>query len=116
MQATANSNIKRRINLTKTIKNIIAELPLFWDPNKDNNKWPATILAANRIANVPGRIILLTVSIITITGNRGAGVPKGTKCAIKWLNWKITDQTMPPIHMGRDKVRVKIRCLELVKM
>ena len=38
-------------------------------------RWPAIILAVRRIARVIGRIILLTVSIITIRGIRVGGVP-----------------------------------------
>jgi len=37
------------------------------------------MLAAKRTAKVPGRITLLTVSIITITGIRALGVPSGTR-------------------------------------
>ena len=55
------------------------------EPSKVNSKCPATILAARRIANVAGRITLLTLSIITITGIRKLGVPTGTKCANKLL-------------------------------
>ena len=34
------------------------------------SRWPAIILAESRIANVPGRIIFLIVSIITKKGKR----------------------------------------------
>ena len=36
------------------------------EPSKVNNKCPAIMFAAKRIAKVPGRMILLIVSIITI--------------------------------------------------
>lgn len=49
------------------------EGPVF--PNKVNNKCPAIIFAASRTARVPGRIILLMVSIHTINGISTAGVP-----------------------------------------
>jgi hypothetical protein len=37
------------------------------------------MLAANRTDKVIGRIIFLTISIKTINGISGAGVPNGTK-------------------------------------
>lgn len=37
------------------------------------------MLAAKRTAKAPGRIRFLTVSIRTIIGIRGVGVPKGTR-------------------------------------
>ena len=47
--------------------------PLF--PSRANNKCPAIIFAVRRTANVPGRIRLLIVSIITINGISMFGVP-----------------------------------------
>jgi len=44
-------------------------------------KWPAIILAANRIDKVKGRIKWLILSIITIIGERNNGLPSGTKWA-----------------------------------
>jgi len=38
------------------------------DPIKDMNKWPAIMLAVNRIANVIGRILSLIVAIVTMNG------------------------------------------------
>jgi len=43
------------------------------------NRWPATILAANRTESVNGRITVLIISINTINGISGYGVPIGTK-------------------------------------
>ena len=39
------------------------------------------MLAANRTLKVRGRIKFLTISIKTINGTRGRGVPSGTKWA-----------------------------------
>lgn len=50
--------------------------------NNVNNKCPAIILAVNRTAKVPGRIIFLIVSINTIKGIKILGVPWG----IIWIN------------------------------
>ena len=47
--------------------------------NKEINRCPATMLAARRTARVPGRISLLTNSIITIKDIRTPGVPWGIK-------------------------------------
>jgi len=85
MQATATSNSNNStIDIINTIskKNDILGP---WDPNNVNNKWPATIFAANRIERVIGRITFLIVSITTIIGIRKAGVPTGTKCAKRLL-------------------------------
>jgi hypothetical protein len=51
-------------------------------PNKVISRCPAIILAANRTAKVPGRIILLIISISTMKGINIIGVLFGTKCAI----------------------------------
>lgn len=87
-----------------------------WEPNNVNNKWPATILAANRIESVPGRIILLTVSIITITGIKTLGVPVGTKWARRLLYWFFIDHNILPNQIGNAIVKVKTICLEDVKI
>ena len=86
------------------------------DPINVNNKWPATIFAAKRIANVPGRIILLTLSINTIRGIKIVGVPIGTKCLKIWLYWKINDQIIQPIHKGNLIDKVITKWLVLVKI
>ena len=87
MQATATSNSNNR-NKPSIKDSKLKKLKLGpWDPSKVNNKCPATMLAANRIDNVKGRIILLTVSIITITGIKNLGVPTGTRWANKLLYW-----------------------------
>lgn len=42
-------------------------------PSKVTKRCPAIIFAVKRIANVPGRIIFLVVSIITKNGRRMLG-------------------------------------------
>lgn len=58
-------------------------VPVF--PKRVSSKWPAIMLAVNRIANVPGRITFLIVSIQTIKGIRTGGVPWGTRWANIWI-------------------------------
>lgn len=88
--------------------------PVF--PSKVNKRCPAIILAANRIANVPGRIMFLIVSIHTINGIRTGGVPWGTR----WANILIVLLIQPNIinltHNGRAKANVNVKCLVLVKI
>lgn len=60
-----------------------------WLPRRVKRRCPAIILAANRIANVPGRIMLLMVSIHTMKDIRATGVPWGTRWANIWLVWFI---------------------------
>lgn len=90
------------------------EGPVF--PNKVNNKCPAIILADSRIANVPGRITFLIISIQTINGIRIAGVPCGIKCLnICWLKL-IHPNNMNAIHKGRERANVIDIWLVPVKM
>lgn len=81
MIATAASKISNKIwlNNNKLIKVEDRDGPVL--PRRVKSKWPAIILAASRTANVPGRIILLIVSIKTIKGIKGPGVPCGTRWA-----------------------------------
>ena len=54
-------------------------------PSKVSRKCPAIMFAFRRTASVPGRIILLIVSMITINGINIVGIPCGTKCSNMWL-------------------------------
>ena len=77
--ATADSRISRRICVNRRNETIV------WDREgpvplrRVRIRWPASMLAASRIANVPGRITFLTVSISTIRGMSNPGVPVGTR-------------------------------------
>ena len=116
IQATATSNINSKINLIIKIIIIIIDTLGPWEPNNVNNKWPATILAANRIDKVIGRIIFLTVSIITIIGIKNEGVPKGTRWANNLLYWKIIENNIVPNQIGKARTNVIDKCLVLVKI
>jgi len=65
---------------------------------------------------VPGRITLLTVSIITMTGIRAPGVPVGTKWANNLLYWFFIENNILPNQIGKAKVKVNDIWLDLVKM
>ena len=116
IQATATSNINSKINLIIKIIIIIIDTLGPWEPNNVNNKWPATILAANRIDKVIGRIIFLTVSMITIIGIKNEGVPKGTRWANNLLYWKIIENNIVPNQIGKARTNVIDKCLVLVKI
>ena len=116
IQATATSNINSKINLIIKIIIIIIDTLGPWEPNNVNNKWPATILAANRIDKVIGRMIFLTVSIITIIGIKNEGVPKGTRWANNLLYWKIIENNIVPNQIGKARTNVIDKCLVLVKI
>ena len=110
------TNINNKINpINNTIRTTL-DAPGPWEPSNVNSKWPATILAANRIDSVIGRIILLTVSIITIIGIKAGGVPKGTKCANKLLYWNTIEYNIEPNQMGNASTNVIDKCLVLVKI
>lgn len=81
MIATAASRSRRRIWAEIKIKRIVVETELPEFPNSVNRRWPAIMLAARRIASVAGRIVFLIVSITTIKGIKGVGVPRGTRWA-----------------------------------
>jgi hypothetical protein len=85
MIATADSRINSRICAIIRILNSDCLIvgPLF--PRSVSKRCPAIIFAVNRTANVPGRIIFLTVSIHTINGIKAAGVPCGTRCSNMWF-------------------------------
>lgn len=68
------------------------------------------------MARVPGRIILLIVSIHTIKGIKIPGVPIGTKCANIWVVLLIHPKIMNLNHNGRANVKVKTIWLVDVKI
>ena len=85
-------------------------------PSKVNSKCPAIILAESRTAKVPGRIMLLIVSINTIKGIKTGGVPCGTR----WVNMcfvlLIHPKNIKLSQRGRAKERVNVIWLVLVKI
>ena len=87
MIATAASRSKRRIWAEIRIRRTGVEIELPEFPNSVSRRWPAIMLAARRMASVAGRMTFLIVSITTINGIKGPGVPRGTKWANMWLVW-----------------------------
>lgn len=88
------------------IKIVDREFPVF--PNNVNNKCPAIILAESRTAKVPGRIIFLIVSIITIKGINTPGVPWGTRCANICLVLLIHPNNIKLNQRGKANVKVNV--------
>jgi hypothetical protein len=78
--------------------------------------WPAVMFAAKRTDKVIGRIICLTVSIITINWERGRGVLKGTKCLEKWFGFFKTLNITKDNHSGKANLNVNIIWALKVKM
>lgn len=74
------------------------------------------MLADKRTANVPGRIILLIVSINTIKGIRTGGVPCGTRWANICFVLLIHPKNINLNQRGRAKESVKVMWLVLVKI
>lgn len=83
-------------------------------PKRVNRRWPAIILAASRIARVPGRIIFLIVSISTIKGIRAKGVPCGTKWENICFLWLNQPKIINVNQRGKDKAKVMLIWLDLV--
>ena len=69
------------------------------------------MLAARRIARVPGRMTLLIVSIKTISGMRGPGVPVGTRWASICRVWLMQPNRMKQDQRGNLSANVNLRCL-----
>ena len=73
------------------------------------------MLAANRNDRVIGRTVTLVVSIRTKNGFSQSGAPSGRKCAIDFLIDLKNLDIIIASHKGRPKIKVKIRCLEVLK-
>lgn len=86
------------------------------DPNKDKRRWPATMLAVNRIESVIGRIINLINSIKTINGIRIVGVFEGVRWVNIWLVKLIQPNNIILIHKISDRDMQNLICLDDVKM
>lgn len=78
-------------------------------------RWPLIMLAVKRTDRVIGRIIFLTVSIITIKKLNAIGEPIGTKWAITILNLLINENKIKVIQNGKAKNIVKTKWEEEVK-
>jgi hypothetical protein len=55
------------------------------------------------------------ISIITIKGIRGAGVPRGTKWAKKFNVLFVIEKIINPTQKGRANDKVMVKCLVEVK-
>jgi len=99
-----------------SVKRIKDVAEAVWFPSRVIRRCPAIMLAERRTARVPGRIMLLIDSIITIKGIKIFGVLKGTK----WANIKfmllIHPYNINLSHKGAAKVKAVIKCLVEVKM
>jgi len=84
-------------------------------PIRPNTICPALILAANRNDRVNGRTATLVVSIKTRNGFSQSGAPSGRKCAIDFLRELKKVDIIIANHNGSPKIRVKIRCLDVLK-
>jgi len=112
MKATADSSVKRRIWVKIKEIRIKLEEEAAWFPIRVINKWPATIFAIRRTANVKGRIIFLIDSIRTIKGIRRVGVLRGTRWASICFMLLVHPNIIKAAHSGRLKAIVKVKCLE----
>lgn len=114
MEATANSKVKSIIWVSNKKLKIKKDALDVWFPNKVINRWPAIMLADNRIARVKGRMIKLIDSISTIKGINKEGVLKGTKWANMFLVKLIQPNNINLSHKGKAKVNVITIWLVLV--
>ena len=116
MTLTANSNNNNANKQHNTAAKIIKFPSTIFSLSNLNNKCPAIILAANRIASVNGRIILLINSISTIKGISTLGVLKGTKWANDTSKFCEKAINICPTHKGKANDNVKTPCEDEVKI
>jgi len=111
IKATAVSKI---INIIKTKENKLKIIILFLQ--RAIKICPAVIFAASRTERVIGRIIWLTVSIITINWDKARGVLKGTKCLKKWFIFLWNLKTIKHNQKGKANLNVNIIWAVIVKV
>ena len=81
-----------------------------------NTIWPALMLAARRNERVRGRTRTLVVSIRTRNGFNQSGAPSGRKCAVDFLGLLENLEMINLSQMGRPRVRVNTKCLDVLKV
>lgn len=86
------------------------------EPKRVKSRWPAIILAVNRMARVKGRIINLIDSIRTIKGIKINGVPWGVRWEKRSLRKNQELNKIIEIHRDRESDRENLKCLEAVKI
>lgn len=113
IKATAVSKINKII-----IKGILIIKNKFLNMEIEERRWikrcPLIILAVKRTDKVIGRMMFLTVSIITMKKLRAIGEPIGTKWAITILNLLINENKVKVIQNGKAKNIVKTKWEEEV--
>jgi hypothetical protein len=77
---------------------------------------PALMLAAKRNDRVRGRTRILVVSIRTRKGFSQSGAPSGRKWAVDFLGLLENLEIISLNQIGRPRARVKIRCLDVLKV
>lgn len=73
--------------------------------------WPALMFAISRTDKVIGRTAILTVSIRTRKGFKGAGAPIGSRPATTEDGLKKIPDTRSDNHKGKPRERETARCL-----
>jgi len=76
---------------------------------------PALMFAASRNDRVIGRTVTLVVSISTRNGLSQSGAPSGRKWAIDFIIELVNLDIIIDNHRGSPKIRVKIKCLDVLK-
>lgn len=74
------------------------------------------MFAASRNDRVRGRTVILVVSINTRKGFNQSGAPSGRKWATNILGNLVSLDRIMDIHSGRPRARVKIKCLDVLKV
>lgn len=97
-------------------KKITHDLETTWFPSNVKRRWPAIIFAAKRTDSVIGRIMFLIISIRTMKGIKGAGVPAGTRCAKNSVILFNKLNEIKANQKGRAKASVIAKCLVAVNL
>jgi hypothetical protein len=104
------------INRVMNDHNLLNHALAAYTPINPNTMCPALILAASRNDRVRGRTKMLVVSISTRKGLSQSGAPSGRKWAIDFIGLLVKVDKIILIHRGRPNLRVKMRCLDMLKM
>lgn len=86
------------------------------DPRRQSKRWPAIMLAVNRMARVKGRIIRLIDSINTINGISEGGVPEGVRWASKLFKYLVILKIIIDNQRVSERAIQNLICLVAVKI
>lgn len=110
MQATADSKTVKVIGIGMHAIAARGVIVMMAFPSNVIRRWPAIRFAVNRTHKVIGRMMLLTVSIITMNIIKAPGVPWGTRWDNMWFVFLDHPNIISDNQNTNDKGNVVVRC------